>query len=58
MAAGALAGPQPPEQRRSFPPLSPDLVVALASASDQGPRGVSALRLKMANNIANGTQLG
>jgi len=47
-----------PEQRRGFPPLCPDLVVELASASDQGPRGVSALRRKMANYIANGAQLG
>ena len=27
-----------PEQRRSFPPLCPDVVVELASPSDQGPR--------------------
>ena len=42
----------PPEQRRGFPPLCPDQVVELASpngarASDEGPRGVSALRRKM-----------
>ena len=36
-----------PEQRRSFPPLCPDLVVELASPSDEGPRGVNALRQKM-----------
>ena len=35
------------EQRRRFPPLCPDLVIELASASDEGPRGVSALRCKM-----------
>ncbi len=33
-----------PEQRRSFPPLCPDLVVELASPSDEGPRGLTALR--------------
>ncbi len=32
------------EQRRGFAPLCPDLVVELASPSDEGPRGVSALR--------------
>ena len=32
------------EQRRGFPPLCPDLVVELASASDGGPRGAEALR--------------
>ena len=47
-----------PEQRRGFPPLCPDLVVELASPSDQGPRGVSALRRKMADYVANGAQLG
>jgi Uma2 family endonuclease len=31
-----------PEQQRSFPPLCPDLVVELASSSDQGPLGLSA----------------
>lgn len=36
------------EQRRGFPPLCPDLVVELASAGDEGPRGLSALRRKMA----------
>lgn len=29
---------------RGFPPLCPDLVVELASASDEGPRGLTALR--------------
>ena len=47
-----------PEQRRSFPPLCPDLVVELASPSDQGPRGITALRRKMSNYISNGAQLG
>jgi len=47
-----------PEQRRSFPPLCPDLVVELVSASDAGPRGSEALRRKMAAYLANGAQLG
>ena len=47
-----------PEQRRSFPPLCPDVVVELASPSDQGPRAVAALRQKMAAYQANGAQLG
>ena len=47
-----------PEQRRGFPPLCPDLVVELASPSDEGPRGVSALRHKMETYQANGAQLG
>ena len=47
-----------PEQRRSFPPLCPDLVVELASPSDEGPRGVSALRQKMELYRRNGAQLG
>jgi len=46
------------EQRRGFAPLCPDLVVELASPSDQGPRGVSALRQKMAAYQANGARLG
>jgi len=46
------------EQRRGFPPLCPDLVVELASPSDEAPRGVSALRRKMAAYQANGAQLG
>ena len=37
-----------PEQRRGFPPLCPDLVVELVSPSDEGPRGLTALRRKMA----------
>jgi len=55
-----------PEQRRTFAPLCPDLVVELASPSVAagfsegvvGPRGVSALRQKMATYRANGAQLG
>ena len=47
-----------PEQRRGFAPLCPDLVVELASPSDLGPRGLSALRRKMAAYQANGSQLG
>ena len=47
-----------PQQRRSFAPLCPDLVVELASPSDEGPRGVTALRQKMAAYQANGAQLG
>ena len=47
-----------PEQRRGFPPLCPDLVVELASPSDAGPRGIRALRRKMAAYITNGAQLG
>jgi Uma2 family endonuclease len=45
-------------ERRSFAPLCPDLVVELASPSDEGPRGVSALRQKMASYQANGARLG
>jgi Uma2 family endonuclease len=45
-------------ERRSFAPLCPDLVVELASPSDEGPRGVSALRQKMASYQANGAWLG
>ena len=47
-----------PEQRRGFAPLCPDLVVELASPSDEGPRGLTALRRKMAAYQANGAQLG
>ena len=36
------------EERRGFAPLCPDLVVELASPSDEGPRGLTALRQKMA----------
>jgi Uma2 family endonuclease len=47
-----------PEQRRSFPPLCPDLVIELASPSGEGPRGATALRRKMAAYMTNGAQLG
>ena len=47
-----------PEQRRGFAPLCPDLVMELASPSDQGPRSLNALRRKMAAYQANGAQLG
>jgi Uma2 family endonuclease len=46
------------DERRGFAPLCPDLVVELASASDEGLRGVSALRAKMAAYQANGARLG
>ena len=46
-----------PEQRRSFPPLCPDLVIELASPSDEGPRGITALRHKMDRYQANGARL-
>ena len=46
------------EQRRAFAPLCPDLVVELASASDDSPRGLTALRQKMEQYRANGAQLG
>ncbi|QEY32357.1 Uma2 family endonuclease [Synechococcus sp. RSCCF101] len=45
-------------ERRGFAPLCPDLVVELASASDEGPRGLTALRRKMARYQANGAELG
>ena len=47
-----------PEQRSGFPPLCPDLVIELTSPSDEGPRGVTALRRKMAAYMANGARLG
>jgi Uma2 family endonuclease len=46
-----------PEERRGFAPLCPE-VVELACPSDQGPRGLTALRRKMAAYQANGAQLG
>ena len=46
------------EQRRGFAPLCPDLVVELASPSDEGPRALAALRSKMAAYQANGARLG
>ena len=47
-----------PEERRGFAPLCPDLVVELASPSDEGPRGLTALRRKMSAYQANGAKLG
>lgn len=47
-----------PQDRRGFAPICPDLVVELASPSDEGPRGLTALRDKMALYQANGAQLG
>ena len=47
-----------PGQRRTFAPLCPDLVVELASPSDEGPRGLTALRQKMAAYQTNGAKLG
>ena len=47
-----------PEQQRRFAPLCPDLVVELASPADEGPRGLGALRRKMATYQANGARLG
>ena len=46
------------EERRRFAPLCPDLVVKLASPSDEGSRGVRALREKMAAYQRNGARLG
>jgi Uma2 family endonuclease len=45
-------------ERRSFPPLCPDLVVELASPSDGTPRGLTALRRKLTAYQANGASLG
>ena len=46
------------EQRRGFAPLCPDLVVELASPSDEDPLALAALRHKMAAYQANGARLG
>jgi len=46
------------DERRGFAPLCPDLVVELASPSDDGPRSVAALRSKMQRYQANGARLG
>jgi Uma2 family endonuclease len=46
-----------PEQQRSFAPLCPDVVIELASPSDEGPRGACALRRKMELYRRNGAQL-
>jgi len=45
-------------ERRGFAPLCPDLVIELASPSDEGPRGLTALRQKMAAYQSNGARLG
>jgi len=45
-------------ERRGFAPICPDLVVELASPSDEGPRGLTALRQKMAAYQRNGARLG
>ena len=45
-------------EQRGFAPLCPDLVVELASPTDEGPRGVTALRRKMELYRRNGAQLG
>ena len=45
-------------KRRGFAPLCPDLVVELASPSDEGPRGLTALRRKMTAYQRNGARLG
>lgn len=45
-------------ERRGFAPLGPDLVVELASPSDEGPRGLSALREQMDAYQAIGARLG
>ena len=47
-----------PDERRGFAPLCPDLVAELASPSDSGPRGLTALRSKMAAYQTNGARLG
>jgi Uma2 family endonuclease len=47
-----------PEQRRGFAPLCPDLVVELASPSDEGPRDLTALRSKLFVYQSNGARLG
>ncbi len=46
------------QDRRGFAPLCPDLVVELARPSDEGPRGPTALRQKMAAYQRNGARLG
>jgi Uma2 family endonuclease len=47
-----------PAEQRSFAPLCPDLVVELASPSDEGLRGATALRQKMELYRRNGAQRG
>ena len=47
-----------PAERRGLAPLCPDLVVEMAIPNDEGPRGATALREKMAAYQANGAWLG
>ncbi|MEB3352614.1 MAG: Uma2 family endonuclease [Cyanobacteriota bacterium] len=47
-----------PAERSGFAPLCPDLVVELASPSDDTPQGLELLRRKMAAYQANGARLG
>ena len=55
----SLAGrPSPPSSAVALPPSALGLVVELASPSEQAPRGLTALRRKMAAYQANGAQLG
>ncbi|MEB3167707.1 MAG: Uma2 family endonuclease [Synechococcaceae cyanobacterium] len=46
------------QERQGFAPLCPDLVVELASTSNDGPRGLATLRKKMATYQTNGARLG
>ena len=46
------------EQRHGFGPHCPDLVVELAGRSDEGVRGIAALRRKMDVYQRNGARLG
>ena len=46
------------EEGRGFAPLCPDLEVELASPSDKGPQGLSALRRKRAGYRRNCARLG
>ena len=56
--AGGATRAFSPEQRWGIPPLCPDLVVELASPSDEGSRGVTSPRRKMGLYQANDAQLG
>lgn len=47
-----------PDQRRSFAPICPDLVVELASPSDEAHRALTALSSKIAAYQANGARRG
>ena len=46
------------DEGRGFAPLCPGLVMELASPSDEGPWGLSALRRKMFDYQRNGARLG